>query len=231
MKLIIANWKLHPKKYQEAQKLAKDLNKAKTKHKVVLCPPFVYLPLVKTKFDLGAQDIFWQDEGAYTGEISASMLKQFKVKYAIVGHSERRGMGETDEQINAKLKAALAAKIQPVLCVGYGITKGEDEAQVMLDLRVQLEKDLEGVDASKLVVAYEPVWAISHGNPYKGKHPSPEHAERVAMFIKMKFKVKKVLYGGSVEAHNAQEYLDAGIDGLLVGGASLKASEFTKIIS
>src|SRR5258708_2057154 len=101
----------------------------------------------------------------------------------------------------------------------------------MLDLRVQLESDLQGIDASKVIVAYEPVWAISKGNPYKSKHPSPEHAEKVAMFIRMKFKVKKVLYGGSAEAQNAGKYLQSDIDGLLVGGASLNAAEFAKIIN
>ncbi len=231
MKLIVANWKLNPKTLKEAQKLALSFNKVKTKDKVVLCPPLVYLPLVKSKYDLGAQDLFWEEAGAHTGQVSGSMLKQFKVKYAIIGHSEKREIGDTDSEINLKLKAAVANKIIPILCVGYGLKTGEDDEEVMMHLQQQLELDLVGLDPTKVIVAYEPVWAISHGDPYATKKlPTPQHAEKVAMFIKIKFKVKKVIYGGSVNAENAKGYLDAGLDGLLVGGASLKVEEFIKIL-
>lgn len=225
MKLIVANWKLNPAKAKDAQNLAKSFEKAKTKYKIVLCPPSIYLPLIKTKFDLGVQDIFWQESGAYTGAISASMAKEFKVKWAIIGHSERRTMGETDADINLKLKAALANKIQPILCVGYGIEEVDSTEEVFEHLQAQLKKDLDGVDTSKVVVAYEPVWAIGSGKP-----ATPEHAEKVAMFIKIKFKVKKVLYGGSTNAQNAKSFLAKDIDGLLVGGASLKPDQFKEII-
>jgi triosephosphate isomerase len=225
MKLIVGNWKLNPKTLKEAQKLALSLNKVKTKHKVVLCPPFVYLPLLKTKHDLGAQDIFWQESGAHTGQVSGSMLKQFKVKYAIIGHSEKREVGDTDAEINLKLKAAIENKIIPILCIGFGLNTGEDDEEVMMHLQQQLEADLGGVDPSKVIVAYEPVWAIGSGKP-----ASAEHAEKVAMFIKIKFKVKKVLYGGSTNASNAKDFLKKDVDGLLVGGSSLKAEEFSKML-
>lgn len=225
MKLIAANWKLNPATFKEAQKLATSLNKVKPKSKVVLFPPFTYLADLKTKYDLGAQDIFWEESGAHTGEISASMAKQYGIKYVIIGHSERRENGETDEQINLKLKAALKNKLIPILCVGFGITKDEDDEQVMSDLQEQLKKDLQGVDPSKVIVAYEPVWAIGSGRP-----ATPEHAEKVCMFIKIKYKVKSVLYGGSTNAVNAKDFLQKHIDGLLVGGASLKTEQFSKMI-
>jgi triosephosphate isomerase len=225
MKLIIGNWKLNPKTLKEAQKLALSFNKVKTKHKVVLCPPAVYLPLVKSKHDLGAQDIFWEENGPYTGQLSASVLKQFKIKYAIIGHSEKREVGDTDNEINLKIKAALANKIIPILCVGYGIAVGAGDEDVLSHLQQQIEMDLRGIDPSKVIVAYEPVWAIG-----TGKAATPEHAERVAMFIKIKFKVKKVLYGGSTNALNAKSFLERQIDGLLVGGSSLRTEEFTKML-
>lgn len=225
MKLIVANWKLNPSKAKDAQILAKAFDKVKTKYKIVICPPAIFLPLIKTKFDLGVQDIFWQETGAYTGVISASMAKEFKVKWAIIGHSERRAMGETNREINLKLEAALANKIQPILCVGYGLKAAGSNEEVFEYLQAQLREDLEGIDASKVIVAYEPVWAIGTGKP-----ATPEHAEKVAMFIKIKFKVKKVLYGGSTNAQNAKSFLKKDLDGLLVGGASLKPDQFKEMI-
>lgn len=232
MKIIIANWKLHPKTVKEVRVLAAALNKARSANKVVICPPAIFLSVMKTKFNLGSQDIFWQDTGTFTGQISAPMLKQFKVKYAIIGHSERRNLGETDHEVNLKVKAAIAAKINPVLCVGYGLTIEMQDEEVMSHLQEQLSLDLAGIDPKKVIVAYEPVWAISGGDPHKTKKvATPEHAERVAMFIRIKFKVAKVLYGGSSNAENAAGFLSREIDGLLVGGASLDAKEFSKMIS
>jgi triosephosphate isomerase len=226
MKLIIANWKMNPKTLKEAQKLALSFNKVKSKTKVVLCPPALYIANIKSKFDLGAQDLFWEESGAYTGQISGSMLKQFKVKYAIIGHSEKREVGDTDHEINLKVKAALANKIIPVLCVGYGLEKNENDEDVLTHIQQQLEIDLKDIDPAKVIVAYEPVWAIG-----SGKAASPDHAERVAMFIRIKFKVKKVLYGASTNSINAPTFLSKQIDGLLVGGSSLKFEEFSKMIS
>ncbi|GAC1412229.1 MAG: triose-phosphate isomerase [Candidatus Doudnabacteria bacterium] len=225
MKLIVANWKMNPKTLKEAQKLSLALRRLKSKHKVVLCPPLIYLPLIKTNFDLGCQDIFWEESGAHTGSVSASMVKQFGVKYAIIGHSEKREIGDTDEEINLKLKAAIENKITPILCVGYGLNKSLDDEEVLMHLQQQIETDLKEIDPAKVIVAYEPVWAIG-----SGKSASADHAEKVAMFIKIKFKTKKVIYGGSTNSANAIDFLSKQIDGLLVGGSSLNLSEFSKMI-
>ncbi len=225
MKIFIANWKLHPLKFKDASALCAKISGIKTKNKVVLCPPLPYLPLLKTKFELGAQNISAEKEGAFTGEVSAAMLKQFKVKYAIIGHSERRELGETDFEINKKIAQALENKIVPVLCVGFGIQKDEAEEEVLGHLKRQLQEDLQGIDPKKVLVAYEPVWAIGTGKP-----ATPEHAERVAMFIRIQFKVSKILYGGSSNAENFREFLERQIDGLLVGGASLDPKQFGEMI-
>ncbi len=231
-KLIVANWKMNPKSFKEAEKLLLAVSKTKTTQHPVICPPFVYLPLLKTKLDLGAQDIFWQNSGPFTGQISPEMLKQFKVKYAIIGHSERRALGETDNEVNLKIKGAILNKITPILCVGYGLSAEMEDEEVMQHLQSQLEADLHEIDPKKVIVAYEPVWAISTGDPYKTKQmENPEHAERICMFVRIKFKVSKVLYGGSTNASNAESFLSRQIDGLLVGGASLNASEFNKMIT
>lgn len=224
-KLIIANWKLNPTTLKDAQKLASAIN-LKAKNTVVLCPPTIYLSSVDYP-SIGAQDCFWQDKGAFTGQVSPAQLKDFGIKYCIIGHSEKRGVGESDEMINAKVKACLVQKIIPVLCVGFGTTVEQDDLEVVDVLRGQLDLDLKGVDATKVVVAYEPVWAIG-----AGKTPTPEHAEKVALFIKSKYGVKKVLYGGSANTTTGPGLLaERNIDGLLVGGASLIAKDFNSIIN
>jgi triosephosphate isomerase len=227
-KLIVGNWKLNPATLAEAKSIVLKLNKVRgATSTVVICPPYVYLGLLKSKFALGVQDLFWEEKGAFTGQISAPMLKQFKVKYAIIGHSELRELGESDHEINLKMVAALGGKITPILCVGFGLTADMNEEDILFHLQTQLENGLRGIDPDKVVVAYEPLWAIGSGHP-----ADPEHTERVAMFIKIKYKVSKVLYGGSTNAENAQSFLKkTRIDGLLVGGASLDAEAFSKIIS
>ena len=224
-KLIVANWKLHPDRFSEAKKLVAKLDTVETRHTVVICPPYVYLPLLKTKFILGVQDIFWQDRGAFTGEISGPMVKQFKVKYAIVGHSERKKLGETDEQTNLKLIASIQSGITPILCVGHGTTAQQSAEDRMAIIQEQLQTYVVGVDLSKLIVAYEPVWEIG-----TGKAEKPDHAERIAMFIKIKFGISKVLYGGGINAYTAPGFINTEIDGFLIGGASLIANEFKQII-
>ena len=225
MKLIIGNWKLNPLTFKEAQKIVAALGRVKTKNKVVICPPAPYLGLLKTPHALGCQNLFWQEQGPYTGQVSATLMKQFGVRYAIIGHSEVRELGETDYEVNLKLQAAIAAKIVPVLCLGYGLEYGMHEGDVMALLHMQAREDLAGIDPEKVVLAYEPAWAISRGAGFgPASHvETPEHAERIAMSLKIKFKVKKVLYGGSTNAENFRGFLDRDIDGLLVGGASLRA--------
>lgn len=224
-KLIIANWKLNPITLKDAQVLAAAIDRTK-KNTVVLCPPTIYLAQMEYPA-LGAQDCFWEEKGAFTGQTSPAQLKSLKVKYCIVGHSERRAVGDTDEMINAKVNALLSHGIIPILCVGFGTVVEQDDLEVADVLRAQLNINLKDADASKVVVAYEPVWAIG-----TGKNASPEHAEKMGIFIKSKFGAKKVLYGGSANPANALSFLEQPhVDGLLVGGASLVASHFNQIIN
>lgn len=230
-KLVIANWKLNPLTLDEAKDLAGKIGQAPL-HTAVLCPPTVFLPGISYP-NLGAQDVFWKVKGPFTGQTSVSALKSLGVKYCIVGHSERRTLGETDGEILAKIQVLQENGITPVLCVGYGTTIDEDDMEVIDVLQGQLEAGLgEGVDRKKTIVAYEPVWALSSGPGTAKKTPTGEHIEKVAMYIKTKFGVDKVLYGGSATSVNAAEIMGQHhVDGLLVGGASLLADDFNKIIN
>lgn len=230
-KLVIGNWKLNPPTLKEAKKLAAMIAR-KSKHTAVICPPAAFLSGVSFP-SLGAQDCFWQKSGAFTGQISPMQLKSLKVKYCIVGHSEKRMLGETDEMVNAKAKALLEVGITPVICVGFGTKVQQDDLEVTDILKIQLELALHEIEALKVIVAYEPVWAISNGDPLATKKvASPEHAEKMAIFIKHRFGVGRVLYGGSTNPYNAKGYLDQpNIDGLLPGGASLIPKYFNQIIN
>lgn len=230
-KLIIGNWKLNPVTAKEAVALAKKID-PKSLHEAVICPPVAFLASVQYP-KLGAQDCFWENKGAHTGQVSPLTLKSLKVKYCLVGHSERRNTGETEEGIHRKIEALLSVGITPVLCVGYGTTVRQDDLEVTDVIKSQIQTALKGLDASKVVVAYEPVWAISSGNPYATKKvATPDHAEKISIFIRTKFKPYKVLYGGSANASNAQGYLSqTNIDGLLVGGASLLPKDFNAMIN
>lgn len=235
VKLLIFNWKMNPLTLREALALAK----VSDAPNVVVAPPFVFIEEAGKKLKkakLGAQDLFWEVGGAFTGEISPKELKKLGVKYVIVGHSERRHkLGETDEVIAKKAEAAIENKLIPVLCVGETFTEkraGEKELVLKRQLvkglsRVRSHKSLVG----KLVIAYEPVWAIGTGHP-----ESPESALETIKFIKA-LMVKyyavspKVLYGGSVNSHNLKDYLQyKEVDGALVGGASLNKNEIRAII-
>ncbi len=223
-KLIIANWKLNPLTEREAVSLAERIKQV-SPYEVVICPPLAFLNSVKY-LHLGAQDVSPQIKGAYTGQISASHLSSLGVEYCIVGHSERRAMGERDDLINQKLQALIHYKITPILCVGYGTTVSQDELEVTDVLGSQLTQDLDGLDPKKVIVAYEPVWAIGSGRP-----ATPEHAEQIALYVETKFGIKKVLYGGSVNSTNSENFLSQHhVSGLLVGGASLLPDDFNKII-
>jgi triosephosphate isomerase len=234
--LIVANWKLNPTTLKEAKQLF-DALKKKTRNKnteVVICPPFVYLPLLKGMV-LGAQNMFWEEKGAFTGEISASQLKNLNVEYVLVGHSERRKyFNETNEIVNKKIKKAVAAGLVPIVCVGE--QAGEDKAIVV---EKQITEALLGISREQvknLVVAYEPVWAIGTGNNcsvdqtlssilFMRKIITQLYTREVADSVKM-------LYGGSVTSKNGAEYVkEAGVNGLLVGGASLDAQEFINLIA
>lgn len=241
MKLIVANWKAYVTSAAEVKALADAVAKVKTKKdtKVVLCPPFTFLPIFKkqAKFSLGAQDVFWKPRGPYTGEVTTDMLDQLGVKYVIVGHSERRNhLGETDEMVHDKVACARAANREVILCVGE--KSREDQKSIPTVVADQVRKAFEGlprVDVEHVTVAYEPVWAIGTGIP-----DDPNDALSAALYIrkvigelydpKTATKVK-VLYGGSVDARNVGSFIHQdGIDGALIGKASTDKKEFTEIL-
>lgn len=237
-KLIIGNWKLNPESASEAETLAQSVDR----RGVIVCPPFIYLAVVKKalkRAKLGAQDAFWLNQGAYTGEVSPSQLKGLGVKYVILGHSERRHfLLESDEMINRKVETALQAKLNVVLCIGEDLETHRRGGEIPLAyLKEQLRRDLENInpkDLKDLLVAYEPIWAISTSQT--GLRDTPENAEKMTRqikdFLTKRYRLAQpaVLYGGSVNSANAGEYLSQeSIDGVLVGAASLKAAEFNKI--
>lgn len=201
---------------------------------VVLCVPFTDLATVAVQLDgsraaLGAQNVHWEDSGAFTGEISAPMLTELGVGYVIIGHSERREFfGETDETVNLRLKAAQHHGLIPILCVGETKQErqaGETEARIF----AQLDKDLVGVDQSNLIIAYEPIWAIGTGDTCEC-----EEANRVIGLIRSQLTNPEVSiqYGGSVKATNIDDVMaQPEIDGVLVGGASLDPDSFARIVN
>lgn len=246
--IIAGNWKMnhtHLDAIQVVQKLAYQLNEAEFKAvETVICPSFTSLRSIQTLIEgdrlpigLGAQDLYYEDSGAFTGEISGPMLAKLAVKYVIVGHSERRQLfGETDEIVNKKVKAVYRNAMRPIFCVGETLEEresGEAEATV----RRQVKAGLNGIGAeagANVVVAYEPIWAIG-----TGRNATPDDADLTCGQIRDELRVKyggladeiRIQYGGSVKAGNIAELMARpNIDGALVGGASLDADEFARII-
>ena len=242
--IIAGNWKMH-NTMAEAKTLVKDLAAlvADAQAEVVVCAPFTALAAAKeaaqgTNVKVGAQNIHWEAKGAFTGEISAAMLKEIGVEYVVVGHSERRQyFAETDETVNKRTKAALAAGIIPIVCCGETLEEREANItekivgdQVKADLA-----DLTAAEVASLVIAYEPVWAIG-----TGKTASPEQAQEIHAFIRSIVANKygkeiadntSILYGGSCKPSNAKElFANPDVDGGLIGGAALKVSDFKGII-
>ena len=231
--LIVANWKMNPQTLAEVKRLFNLVKKGVKNIKnieAVICPPFLYLLNLKSKIlnlKLGAQDCFWEEKGAFTGEVSSLMLKNLGCKYVIVGHSERRrNLNETDEMVNRKLKAALKENLRPILCVGNKNRKREKEFKGIM---IQMEKALSGIkksDLKNLIITYDPVWAIGTGRACG----IPE-AKKVNLSIRKILKENVILYGGSVNSQNAGDFIEkAKFQGLLVGGASLNAQEFIKLV-
>lgn len=237
-KIVIAgNWKMH-KTQAEAQLFlqgfAQHLMETPEEREVILCAPFTALgslsqSLHGSRIRLGAQNVHWEEKGAFTGEISAPMLLELGVRYVVVGHSERRQyFGETDETVNQRLKAAQKAGLTPILCVGESRQQreaGETESFICGQLRAGLVD----VDQANLVIAYEPIWAIGTGDTCE----SPE-ANRVIGIIRGELKNPDVSiqYGGSVNAKNIDEIMaQPEIDGALVGGASLEPDSFARIVN
>ncbi|KKQ23509.1 MAG: triose-phosphate isomerase [Candidatus Staskawiczbacteria bacterium RIFCSPLOWO2_12_FULL_37_15] len=239
--LIAANWKLNPISQKSAEEIFSALCGPASgweETEVVICPPFLYLPIFKKisfkNLALGAQNCFWEEKGAFTGEISPAMIKDLGVEYVIIGHSERRKyFGETDEIINKKIIKALSAGLKIIFCVGETAEEKESGKRDEI-LQRQLQQGLKDiVDIDNINVAYEPVWAISNGDPYKTKElPTVEKIKEISDYIRKFVKQNtRILYGGSANVENARGYLkDAGMQGLLVGGASLDAEEFVKIV-
>lgn len=237
-KIIIAgNWKMY-KTQAESLEFLKDflphLQETEDTREVVLCVPFTDLSLLSknlhgSKVKIGAQNIHWEDQGAYTGEISGNMLKELGISYVIVGHSERRQyFGETDETVNLRLLAAQRHGLTPILCVGESKAQrdaGETEKLIIN----QLQKGLVNVDQSNLVIAYEPIWAIGTGDTCEASE-----ANRVIGLIRDNLDNKdiSIQYGGSVKPNNVDEIMaQTEIDGALVGGASLDAAGFARIVN
>ena len=242
---IAGNWKMNTNK-EEALSLVEGIIKklgGRNEIDIGVCPPFVYLDTVVkaakgSRLFIGAQNLYFEKDGAFTGEISASMLKDIGCSHCIIGHSERRHiLNEPDEMINKKVSAALQAGILPILCVGELLE--EREKGLTEDVvRRHIQEGLRGVkenDVRRVVIAYEPVWAIG-----TGKTATPEQAQEVHKFIRTllqkmysKETAEKIViqYGGSVKPENAEDLLNqSDIDGALVGGASLKIDSFVGII-
>jgi len=230
--LIVANWKCNPTTLEGAKLLFNSVKRGIQNIRnleVVICPPFPYLSIINNQLSiikLGAQDCFWEERGAYTGEISPSMLKDLGVEYVIIGHSERRKyQQEKDLMIYKKIEAALKRGLKPILCIdkipqlpSFLRKRGGRRGRNPL----RPKKDLEDV-----IIAYEPLFAIGTGKPC-----SIDKAKKMRIAIKKKLnKNIPILYGGSVNSENARDYVKkAGFQGLLVGGASLNAQEFIKIV-
>ena len=246
-KLVAGNWKMN-KTYQDSKKLIKSIGNnldedTLSKIDVVICPPFTSLSRArkltnKSKINIGAQNMYYENDGAYTGEISASMLKALGCKYVILGHSERRQyFSETDFTINLKLKNAIENELISIVCVGESLEQRENKIQNQI-VKGQLTNCLTAIDDKdfdKIVIAYEPVWAIG-----TGKTATPEQANQMHIFIRetieklynqdVSIKIR-ILYGGSVNESNSKElFTQSDIDGGLIGGASLKPESFIKII-
>jgi triosephosphate isomerase len=244
-KLIAANWKMYKTPQQAREFVSTFLPEVRnhTRDEIVLCPPFIDIPAtveaVKgTDIGVGGQDMFWEKEGAYTGATSAGMLVSAGCTHVIIGHSERRQyFGDTDDTVNRKLRAALAAGLKPIVCVGEVIQ--EREAGLTEEvLRRQCSvafRDISGGDAIPVIVAYEPVWAIG-----TGKTATPELAVEAHQVIRAEAAKAfgdgvagqmRILYGGSVKPENAKALMSQSeIDGALVGGASLDPKSFAAIV-
>ena len=247
--MMAGNWKMN-KTIGEAVVLAQDISNQYEREwedgcDVVVCPPFVDLKPVKTVFEfdrvkisVGAQNVHWEESGAYTGEISVPMLKEIGCEWCIIGHSERRGMfGETNEGVNKKAKALLAAGINPIICVGESLAV-RDEGTTLEFVCAQVRAAFAGIDAEAAkdcVVAYEPIWAIG-----TGRTATPEQAQEVCaairgtlgeMFGQTNADEMRVLYGGSMNPGNVKLLIaEPDIDGGLIGGAALKHESFVQLI-
>ncbi|MFH2136270.1 MAG: triose-phosphate isomerase [Patescibacteria group bacterium] len=250
-KIFVANWKMNltaAETIDLTEKLSQGLRSfANEETEIVLCPAFTALDelsgLLKKEnpanLKIGAQDVFWEEKGAFTGEVSVRMLKEVDCRYVIVGHSERRkNLGETDEMVNKKVKILLKNDFTPIVCVGETFEerqKGIRDVVVAREVEAAL-RDVELFGNKKIIIAYEPVWVIGTGQAVE-----PEDAEHSHRMIRETLlenfspdiveKHFEIIYGGSVDSKNIGDFMEKeNIDGVLVGGASLKVEEFVKMI-
>lgn len=246
--MIAGNWKMNKTTVEAvtlSQQISFESDKAWEAVEVVICPPFTDLKSVfnvlafdHSSIKLGAQDVYWEPDGAYTGAISVSMLKELTCEYCIVGHSERREyFGETDEMVNKKVKALVAGGLHPIMCCGESL-EVRDAGQTLAYIGEQVESGLRGVPADQIarcVVAYEPIWAIG-----TGRAATPEQAQEACAHIRGVVADlagtdaaagMRILYGGSMNTGNAELFLpQPDIDGGLIGGASLDAKSFGELV-
>ncbi len=235
--VIAGNWKMHKTQAESLeflQTFLPELENAPEDREVILCVPFTDLGVMSknlhgTRVRLSSQNVHWEESGAFTGEISPPMLTEVGVTYAVVGHSERRQyFGETEETVNLRARAAQQAGLTPILCVGES-KQQRDAGETEAVIKKQLQADLQQVDLSRLVIAYEPIWAIGTGDTC-----DPKEANRVMGLIRSQLSSDDVpiQYGGSVKTSNIDEIMaQPEIDGVLVGGASLDPSGFARIVN
>lgn len=244
-KLIVGNWKMNPLTIKEAKKIFNNFKKQKHQTKnitTVFCPPSLFLQELKksytgSKIFFGAQNTFWEKEGSRTGEISPDMIKEAGVNFVIIGHSERRALGENNEMVAQKVKTALKIGLHVILCIGE--PERDEHGNHLRFIDEELRESLRGVGrqlVKKLNIAYEPIWAIGKGN----NAMSPEDLHRMSLYVRKKLfgiygrKIAgeiPILYGGSVNSDNAKDIVyDGDVQGLLIGRASLNPYEFSKII-
>ncbi len=245
-KIIVGNWKMAPQTSDEAKKTFAGIKKTASKLRnvdTIVCPPFVYVEALASRvsgkrFSVGTQNAFWKEEGAYTGEVSPTQIYSLGARYVILGHSERRAMGETDDMVSKKADAALRAGLTVIICVGE--QSRDQHGEYTKRIEEQLQRSLSGIQKKSLeniIIAYEPVWAIG-ANAIRPA--SPEDVLEVSilirkvltnMFDRESSYIVPILYGGSVDAKNCGSFMnEGGADGLLVGRASLDAKQFGEIL-
>lgn len=241
-KLVVGNWKMNPETLEEAKAIAnsvKKISKSLKKTQVVVCPPFVYLPIIsKAKGGsvfIGAQNAHYEANGPFTGEVSYTFLPQFGVDFVILGHSERRKMGESDELVNKKVKSVVNLGMTSIICVGESTR--DHNGDYLLFLKQQILSALKDVPKKllgKIVIAYEPIWAVGAKDAIK-----PRDLHEMSIYIKKVLKDAygdlsddiRVLYGGDVDRFNDDELIkEGGVSGFLIGRESLKPKDFVEII-
>ncbi|MEK7569310.1 MAG: triose-phosphate isomerase [Patescibacteria group bacterium] len=244
-RILAGNWKMNPRTGKDALSLFSKISRSLPpirKTDIVICPPFLYLPALKKysrKVTLGAQDAFPGDVGPYTGEVSGGMLYELGARYVILGHSERRALGEEDALINKKVKGALAAGLTPILCIGEN-ERGVDHGYFNI-VKAQIEGGLDGLAKNlipKVIIAYEPVWALS--TTAIRRDANPTDSREMTIFIRKVLSdittpdtagSVRIIYGGSANTKDAREFLEhGGVDGLLAGKASLDPAEFAGMV-